>query len=244
VRTLKLTVAYDGTAYCGWQRQINGTSVQQRLEEALTPLTGEPPTVNGAGRTDAGVHAAAQVASVRVDIDHACDTIRRAVNVHLPADIRVLHVEDAPATFHARFNAIGKTYRYRMVTADVVHPFDRWFVWHVPGRFDVSAMRNALPGLVGTHDFAAFQAARTTITDTVRTIRRAELSTTEDGLTLDVEGDGFLRHQVRTMMGTLVDVGAGRRGAASLSDLLRTRDRSQAGDTAPARGLTLVRVHY
>lgn len=244
MRTLKLTVAYDGTAYCGWQRQLNGTSIQQLVEEAFAPLTGEAPVVHGAGRTDAGVHAAAQVASVRVDITHPCATIRRAVNVHLPADIRLLEVEDAAPSFHARFDAVGKTYRYRLVTADVVHPFDRWWVWHLPGRFDVSAMQAAVTMFVGTHDFAAFQAARTDITDTVRTIHRADLMETSDGVILEVSGTGFLRHQVRTMMGTVVDVGAGRRTAESVSALMASRDRAQAGDTAPPQGLTLVAVHY
>lgn len=244
MRTLKLTVAYDGTVYCGWQRQINGISVQQRIEEAFAPLTGEAPTVTGAGRTDAGVHAEGQVASVRVGIPHPCAAIRRAVNVHLPPDIRVLDVEDAPDAFHARFDARGKTYRYRMVTADVVHPFERWFVWHLPGRFDAAAMQSAAHTLIGTHDFAAFQAARTDVTETVRTIRRVELTATTDGLTLEIEGDGFLRHQVRTIMGTLVDVGARRRDPGSLPALLASKDRSLAGDTAPPQGLTLVAVHY
>src|SRR5438067_200143 len=133
MRSLKLTVAYDGTCYVGWQRQLNGVSIQQLIEEAFTPLLGRTPTVVGAGRTDAGVHALAQVASVNVDSELSAATIHRALNDRLPEDIRIMNVDEAPRGFHAQFRAMGKSYRYRMATTAVVSPFDRWFVWHSPG---------------------------------------------------------------------------------------------------------------
>jgi tRNA pseudouridine38-40 synthase len=243
-RTLKCVIAYDGTAWKGWQRQVNGPAIQAAIEDAFVPLIGEAPTVTGAGRTDSGVHALGQVASVRVSSELPVDAIRRALNMRLPPDIRILSVEDASPDFHARFDAVGKTYRYRLVTGELVSPFDRWFVWHLPARLDTVAMREAAAHLCGRHDFASFQAAHGSITDTTRTVTRLDLHPAGEGLVVEVHGDGFLRHMVRIMVGTLVDVGTGRRQPASIPGLIRARDRQQAGETAPALGLTLVSVDY
>lgn len=244
MRTLKLVIAYDGTAYCGWQRQANGPTIQGAIEDAFVPLVGEAPTVTGAGRTDTGVHALGQVASVRVSSDLSVDAIRRALNVRLAPDIRVLAVDDAPEEFHARFAATGKTYRYRIVTSEIVSPFDRWFVWHLPSRLNLEAIRAAAAHLVGRHDFAVFQSAHSSVTETVRTITRLDVHPTGDGFIVEVHGDGFLRHMVRAIVGTLVDVGAGRRAPESMPALLQGRTRHAAGNTAPASGLTLVSVDY
>jgi len=245
MRTLKLTMAYDGTNYVGWQRQARGTSIQQLVEAAFAPLVGgDPPGVAGAGRTDAGVHASAQVASVNVDIDLAPAVVQRALNARLPFDIRVLTVEEAPLGFHARFHARGKAYRYRLLPASVPSPFTRPFVWHVPGVRDVAAMRRAAGWLVGTHDFASFQGRGASVLDTVRTIERMTLSEREGELVVEIEGDGFLRHMVRTIVGTLVDVGSGLRAPHTMGEVIEACDRRAAGPTAPARGLTLVSVRY
>lgn len=246
MRSLKLTLAYDGTNYVGWQRQANGVSIQQVVEEAFAPLmaSGEPPTIAGAGRTDAGVHALGQVASATLDLDLPTDAIHRALNVRLPADVRVVRVEDAPTGFHAQFHAAGKSYRYRLVTAPVVSPFDRWFVWHVPGPRDAEAMRQAARALVGRHDFASFQANGTEVRETTRTITRIELRETGGELHIEVDGDGFLRHMVRIIAGTLVDIGTGTRAPGEIDRILSARDRRVAGQTAPACGLTLVNVTY
>lgn len=244
MRTLKLLIAYDGTAYAGWQRQTNAPTIQAAIEDAFIPLLGEAPTVTGAGRTDTGVHALGQVASVRITTDLAVGAIRRALNVRLAPDIRVLAVDAAAPDFHARFAAVGKTYRYRIVTDEIVSPFDRWFVWHLPARLRLDAMRNAAAHLCGRHDFAVFQSAHSSVTETVRTITRLDLHPTQDGVIVEVHGDGFLRHMVRAIVGTLVDVGAGRRAPDAMPALLRSRSRHQAGDTAPASGLTLVSVDY
>ena len=221
-------------------------SVQQVLEEAFLPLVGgtAPPVVNGASRTDAGVHAHGQVASVQVAVAHDVGAIQRALNVRLPVDIRVLDVRDAREGFHARYDARGKSYRYRVVTAPVATPFERWFVWHAPGPRDVEAMRRAAAVLVGRHDFASFQAAGASVPDAVRTISRLEIQEAPGALVFDIEGDGFLRHMVRTIVGTLCEMGSGSRDAAAMGGILAARSRPAAGRTAPASGLTLVEVRY
>jgi len=248
MRVLKLTVAYDGTEYVGFQRQPNGISVQQRIEEAFAPLVGDVsgrgPTVTGASRTDAGVHALGQVVSLPFDREVAASAVQRALNVRLPPDIRVLGVVDAPSGFHARVDAVAKVYRYRIARLPVLSPFDRWFVWHVPGPRDVDAMRQAAAALVGRHDFASFQASGSAVRHTVRTLRRLDLVESPAELVIEVEGDGFLRHMVRTLVGTLDEVGAGARPASSMREVLAARTRPAAGATAPACGLTLVTVKY
>jgi tRNA pseudouridine38-40 synthase len=243
-RTFKLTIAYDGTNYVGWQRQLNGVSIQQLVEEACAPLDAGAPVVVGAGRTDAGVHALGQVASVQLDTDLPVQTLQRALNARLPADIRVMDLLEADPGFHARFRATGKRYRYRIATASVLSPFDRWFVWHAPGPQDIDAMRRAAIVLVGRHDFVSFQAAGADVTDTVRTIRRLTVRQQGDELLIECEGDGFLRHMVRSIVGTLAEVGRGSRRPQSLVDVLAARSRDAAGPTAPACGLTLVKVYY
>lgn len=245
MRSLKLTLAYDGTNYVGWQRQTNGVSIQQMVEEAFAPLVGGvPPTVAGASRTDAGVHAIGQVASVNVETDVSALAVRRALNVRLPADIRVLTVEDAAPGFHARFHAASKSYRYRMVTAQVLSPFDRLCVWHAPEPKRLDWMREAAAALVGRHDFASFQARGATVRDTVRTIQRLELVDAGDEIRIECDGDGFLRHMVRAIAGTLAEVGTGLRPPSSMAALLEARDRRAAGATAPACGLMLLGVRY
>jgi tRNA pseudouridine38-40 synthase len=248
MRTLKLTLAYDGTRYGGWQRQINAVTVQQIVEEAVAPVAGtadvRPPTVSGAGRTDAGVHALGQVASVNIESDIPASAVHRALNVRLPADIRVVGVVDAPLGFHARFHATGKAYRYRICTTPVASPFDRWFVWHAPFTRDLDAMRVAAGRLVGRHDFASFQSAGSFVRHTVRTISRIDIRDLGGELVVEVEGDGFLRHMVRAMVGTLSEVGTGARTPEEVDRILAARDRRAAGPTAPAAGLTLLAVRY
>jgi tRNA pseudouridine38-40 synthase len=247
MRTLKLTVAYDGTAYVGWQRQANGTSVQQVIEEAFEPLVAPGagrPGVAGAGRTDAGVHAIGQVASVNVEFDLPPAAVQRALNVRLPADVRIIDVQDAALGFHARFHARGKSYRYRIATTPVLSPFDRWFVWHAPEARDLAAMQRAAAALVGRHDFGSFQARGSAALNTVRTIERLEVRESSEGVVVEIAGDGFLRHMVRAVVGTIVEVGGGLRPADSMASVLAARDRRAGGPTAPAAGLTLVDVRY
>lgn len=251
MRVLRLLVAYDGTRFQGWQRQENGPTIQAALEDAIAPLLAPrpgssraTPVVHGAGRTDSGVHALGQVASVEGDTPLAVDTIQRALNAQLDRDIRVLDVTDEAPGFNARFSATGKTYRYRLATAPVVSPFSHRFVWHRPDPLDVAAMRRAGAAILGRHDFSVFKSSGSEVVDSVRTIDRLDLTEIGDELVCDIHGDGFLRHMVRAIIGTLVEVGTGRREPSSMAALLATRDRGQAGETAPAQGLTLVSVDY
>lgn len=247
MRNLKLTLAYDGTDFVGWQRQGAGTSIQGLLEDALKPFEGEPVTVHGAGRTDAGVHALAQVANVRLNATIDPPTLARALNAVLPAAVRILAVEDARDDFHARFSSTGKTYEYRIVNAPFVSPFLHRYVWHIAPRLDVAAMRSAADPLVGRHDFSAFQGTGSEVHTAERTIHRIDWepdSTPDTPLVFRVTGDGFLRHMVRNIVGTLVEVGLGRWPPASVADILASGDRSRAGATAPPHGLFLVAVRY
>jgi tRNA pseudouridine38-40 synthase len=256
LRTLKLTLEYDGTNYVGWQRQPGGVSIQSLLEDALARFEGKPVTVHGAGRTDAGVHALGQVASVRMEAAHEPATVQRALNAVLPPDVRVLTVEEAPEDFHARFHSRGKTYEYRIVNAPFVSAFTYRYAWHVPGRLDVEAMRGGASMLVGRHDFAAFQGTGTEVHSTERTLTALDVieqlldhapavsRSRHRALTLRFAGEGFLRHMVRNITGTLVEVGLGRWPAEHVRTILEGRDRSRAGTSAPPAGLFLVRVHY
>jgi tRNA pseudouridine38-40 synthase len=257
-RTLALTLAYDGTPYAGWQRQREGASIQQLVEEALASIEEAPVTAHASGRTDAGVHAIGQVVSCTLRHPIGCDALRRALNARLPVSIRVIDVTERPARFHARFSATSKSYAYRIWNARVEDPFEAGRSWHVPVALDVEAMRQALPALVGTHDFGAFQGPRSTVRDTVRTLTDARLDDLEVRrdvraavhvapgrlLVLHLSGTGFLRHMVRAIAGTLVEVGSGRRPAGEMARVLASRDRRRAGRTAPPYGLVLVRVEY
>ena len=245
----KLIVAYDGTGFVGWQRQAEGASIQGLLEDALAELDGREVPVAGAGRTDAGVHARGQVASFTLarTIDGA--TIVRALNARLPGSVRVRDATEVSAEFHARFSATRKTYHYRIWNGEVVDPFERAFVWQVPSpRLDVAHMDHAAHAFTGTHDFAAFQTLGSEPDSTTRTITLSSVTGEErDGGTLivfTITGEGFLRHMVRSMAGTLVEVGRGRRPASWVREVLASRSRSEAGRTAPAQGLVLVGVEY
>ena len=244
MRTLKLTLAYDGSRFVGWQRQASGESIQGLLEDALSRLEGAPVTVHGAGRTDAGVHAEGQVASARVTFAHDAATVVRAANAHLPPEIRVVAVEDAAADFHARFSARRKTYRYQIANGAVLSPFVRAYAWHVPERLDRIAMSEGAAALRGTHDFSAFQSAGSDAATTIRTLARSEFVDRGALVAYEVEGDGFLRHMVRAIVGTLVEIGRGWRPPHDVEMLLKEGSRAQAGATAPAHGLILVNVEY
>jgi tRNA pseudouridine38-40 synthase len=263
-RTLKLTICYDGTRLVGWQRQAEGVSVQGLLEDALARFEGAPVAVHGAGRTDAGVHALGQVASVELTCVHPPEVLARGLNAALPPDVRIVDATDVPAGFHARFSAHDKTYRYLVHTGPFVSPFERPYVWHLQDALDLQAMRAAAAALVGTHDFAAFQSAGSSPATTVRTIRRSDVLLQESRRSLflpagadavptagaarllvyEIVGSGFLRHMVRAIVGSLVEVGKGRRDAGWFAAILAGGRRADAGATAPAQGLFLVGVDY
>lgn len=251
-----LRVAYDGTAYAGWQRQANGPSIQAALEEALTPLAGAAVTITGAGRTDAGVHADGQAAHVDLPDGIDPDVVVRATNARLPADIRVRSAAFVADDLHARYSARSKTYRYAWLVSRIGHPLLSRTHCLVAPPLDLPAMAAAAARLVGTHDFAAFQSTGTAVSSTVRTITGVDLGVrpaadiglhladTERVVELELRGDGFLRHMVRAIAGTLLEVGSGRRPVDDMDRLLAGAPRAAAGPTAPAHGLTLVRVDY
>ena len=243
-RTVKITLAYDGTRYVGWQRQAEGLSVQGLVEEALARFEGRPVTLHGAGRTDAGVHALGQVASAQLCGGHETTELRRGLNALLPRDVRVMQVDEVAADFHARFSARAKAYRYAIRNAPIVSPFEYPFVWHVPDRLDVAAMQAAAAMLVGTHDFACFHSAGSKIRNTTRTMTESRIDAVEGLITYHVAANGFLHHMVRAIAGTLVDVGRRGRLPGSLPALLDGRRRADAGPTAPPQGLFLVSVTY
>ena len=266
----KITVAYDGTDYVGWQRQANGVSIQALIEDALHSIDGRAVAVAGAGRTDSGVHALGQVAAFTIERALSPDAVVRAINAHLPDAVRIMSADEVPPSFHPRFDAIAKTYRYRIWTGEVVSPFEHRYAWHVTGALDVDAMCAAARSIEGQHDFAAFQAAASEVATTTRLVARSAIFTTEDAedsegktfwparfelrvpgvlrggelIVYEVTGTGFLRHMVRTIVGTLVEVGRGRRPVEWMAEVLASRDRAAAGPTAPAAGLFLVRVDY
>lgn len=243
-RRVLLTVSYDGTAYAGWQRQLNAMAVQQKLEEALRKLTGERITVTGASRTDAGVHALGQRAHFDTASRIPAERFPYALNTCLPADIRVTEGREVSGTFHARFDAKGKEYVYRIHNAPHASALCRHLTAHVPVPLDAPAMRRALPALLGTHDFAAFQASGGTAKTTVRTLTQAALHFGEDELVLTVRGNAFLYNMVRVIAGTLIEVGKGKLAEDCFLHALTTGDRLTLGPTAPACGLTLMRVFY
>jgi tRNA pseudouridine38-40 synthase len=246
VPNFRLTLEYDGRGFAGWQVQPRGQrTVQGALEAAVERVTGRAVRVIGSGRTDAGVHAQGQVASLRVETRLEPDQLSRALNGVLPADVAVLGAERVPEDFHARHDARSKLYCYRIWNGASPSPLRAPRVWQVARLLDLEAMRPAAQVLVGTHDFACFRATGSGAGSSVRTLARCQLEgEARAEIRLLVEGDGFLRHMVRALVGTLVEVGYGQRPAGSMLAMLAARDRGRAGRTAPAQGLSLVRVDY
>jgi len=239
-----LVVEYDGTDYQGWQIQPDGRTVQGVLEEALQRLLGHPVRVAAAGRTDAGVHAAGQVVSFATDRDFDTVTILRAVNALTPRDLSVRAVDAVPDDFDPRRSAQSRCYVYRIWNRRIPSPFWRRFAWHVELPLDMAAMGAAATALVGEHDFTSFRAARCDAAHPVRRVLRSEVSRVGELLNYEIEATAFLRHMVRNIVGTLVEVGVGIRSPEDMTVLLNDRDRNLAGVTAPAQGLCLVEVRY
>jgi tRNA pseudouridine38-40 synthase len=245
MRTIKLVVQYDGSDYVGWQRQGKGESVQGLIEQALAKIDGVPVTLHGAGRTDAGVHAVGQVASARIDSPLEDRRLARALNAHLPEAIRVTELTTVPDDFHARFSATAKTYEYRIWNGRTVPPFIRQYAWHIIEPLNVPLMQEASRAIPGEHDFAAFRSARSLNHTTFREITSAGWRPADaQTLVFEIAGKGFLRYMVRSLVGTVVEIGRGQRSVEDIARLLAAPDRSQAGRTAPARGLFLMKVDY
>ena len=244
MKRILLAVEYDGTAYAGWQRQINGLAVQQVLEEALSSACGHTVTVTGASRTDAGVHALDQKVHFDTDCTIPPDKFPFVLNTMLPPDIRVLEGREVPADFHARFLTSGKTYTYRIWNARHGSALRRNTHWHIPVPLDEVPVRQALKALPGRHDFAAFQAAGGTAKTTIRTLRSAGLQVRGNEWILTVSGDAFLYNMVRIIAGTVAEIGLGKRDPDAFEKAFASLDRLALGMTAPAHGLELTEVRY
>lgn len=241
---LRFVVAYDGTEFVGWQRQSRGRSVQAELEQALARVTGASPRVTGAGRTDAGVHAVGQVGHFDTDWPRGVDTLERAWNAVLPADVSVSWLAAAPMSFHARHDAVTRTYRYRVSTDSSVRPFlGRTWITSTRG-LDIAAMVEGAGRLVGQHDFGAFGHPMSADGSTVRRLDAVLLRTGPDLVTLEFVGESFLRHQVRRMVGLLMDIGSGRQPVDAVQCVLARTAGAPVARRAPARGLILWAVSY
>lgn len=243
-RRILLYLSYDGTAYSGWQRQLKVPSVQQRLEEALSKATGEPLTVYGASRTDAGVHAMGQAAHFDTRCTIPTHKFPFVLNTLLPYDIRVFHAKDLAPACHARFSSHGKTYTYRIHNSRHASAIYRNIRAHVPVPIDVEAMREAGKLVLGTHDFAAFAATGSVAKTTVRTMYSVDISQEDEAITLVIRGNAFLYNMVRILTGTLIEIGQGHMEPRVLTEALATGNRLALGPTAPAHGLELTAVHY
>ncbi len=244
MRNIKLTLSYDGTDFSGWQTQPGYRTVQETLEFAIAKLTGERIRVNASGRTDTGVHAVGQVVNFYTDTRHAPDVLIRAVNAHLPPDVVVSVAEDMPETFDANRDAKRKLYRYVIHDGPVPNLFLRRFCYYSTHRLDAEAMRRAAGVLIGRHDFHSFESDWPNRMSSVRTITYLGLSRMGDWIWLDVEADGFLYNMVRAIAGTLINVGRGFWPETHVAEILKAEDRKEAGPTAPAQGLFLMRVTY
>ncbi|MDB4349869.1 tRNA pseudouridine(38-40) synthase TruA [Omnitrophica bacterium] len=244
MRNIKLTIQYDGTNYSGWQSQKNSVAIQDIVEKAIAKLLGETPRITGAARTDAQVHAAGQVANFKTKSRLSLENIKNGLNRNLPRDIVVTRVNEAGGDFHSQYDAKRKLYRYRIYAGSPVPPFFKDFVTPVKYDLNMDIIREETKVLLGRHDFLSFQGARSVRNNTVRDIYRIDVRRRGRLIEFDIEANGFLYNMVRTIIGTLIDVGRGYLKRGSLKKILEGRDRRLAGSTAPPKGLCLMKVRY
>ena len=243
MRNLKLTIQYDGTKYCGWQKQPNSPGIQGTIEYAIYEITKEKVNITGSGRTDAGVHALGQVANFKTNSIIPVNRIPDAINAKLPKDISIVDCQEVEENFHSRFSAKGKIYRYLIYNRPYRSPLYKDTSYHVKYELDIEKMREEAKSLIGTHDFKGFMSSGSAVKDTVRTIYDITIKKSEDLIVLEVEGNGFLYNMVRIIVGTLVDIGRGRINT-SMEGIIDSKDRGMCGHTAPAHGLFLKKVNY
>jgi tRNA pseudouridine38-40 synthase len=244
MRRIRLTLGYDGTNYAGWQRQENALAVQQVVEQSLCKLTGENIAITGASRTDAGVHALGQVCHFDMQTNIPDAKLPLALNSKLPDDIRAYHAQTAGETFHARFDAKAKLYRYHVHQDAHAPVLERNARWHVPHPLDINLMNAEAGAMVGTHDYKAFCAAGSSAKTTVRTMFECGCARTGEHVEISIRGDHFLYNMVRILAGTLVEIGAGKRERGAIARAIASGNRLGLGQTAPPQGLVLERVYY
>ncbi|PAB58206.1 tRNA pseudouridine(38-40) synthase TruA [Anaeromicrobium sediminis] len=244
MKNVKLTVEYDGTLFYGWQRQKNDRSVQEEIEKALSKIMKKNVKINGSGRTDARVHGLRQTANFREEFTIPIERIPIALNSILPDDIAVINAELVDENFHARYDAVGKKYVYKIYNGQHRSPLWRNYAYYVPGSLDLDKMRQASKAFVGTHDFIGFMASGSSVVDTVRTIYDLKIHKEGPLITIEVKGNGFLYNMVRIMVGTIVEVGKGKKSVNEIGPIIESKNRKSAGHTAPAQGLYLSKVYY
>lgn len=245
MRNFKIILQYDGTRYQGWQRQVSTeNTIQGKLETLLSKMCETPVEIQGAGRTDAGVHAYGQTANFHINTDQTPQEIMAYMNSYLPEDISVIDCEEVSERFHARLWAKGKIYQYRIWNSDKKPVFGRKYVHQVPGTLDMEAMQQAAALLLGTHDYQSFTSTKRGKKSTVRTVDKIDIVRKGEEIVFTFQGDGFLYHMVRIMMGTLIETGLGIRKPEEIPMVLEAKDRSKAGHLIPGNGLTLVKVLY
>lgn len=244
MKRVKLTVAYDGTNYCGWQVQPNGITVQEVLNQCLSEFTGENIETIGASRTDAGVHALGNVAVFDTEMRMPGDKFSFALNQRLPEDIRIQKSEEVDADFHPRYVKSQKTYEYRILNCRFPIPTERFYSHFTYIPLDVDKMKEAASYLIGEHDFKSFCGTGAQVKTTVRTVKEIQIEKSGDRITIRITGEGFLYNMVRIIAGTLMDIGGGLYLPEKMKEILEAKDRKKAGPTAPARGLTLMKIQY
>ncbi len=244
MRTIKITIEYEGTHYCGWQIQPNGVSVQEKITEAINKVMGEQTTLHGSGRTDAGVHARGQCASFKTQGTIPVQRIPQALNSYLPSDIAIVAAEEREAGFHARYSALGKKYSYQLSILPYRSPLKRLYSWQLRQLPDMDKMRQALTLFQGTHDFISFRASRSDIANTVRTIWKTDLALKDDCCWISFEGNGFLYKMVRMLVASTVQVGLGRKKLSEIEERLNGKEVKDHKLTAPPQGLFLDNVYY
>ena len=244
MRNIKLTIEYDGTNYCGWQKQINGPSIQETLEKALEKITGQKVTLIGAGRTDSGVHALAQVANFKTKSRLTTEQLLFSMNTNLPKDIAVKKVEEAGPGFNARFRAKTRLYRYSIINNPVRSPLEARYSYQFRIPLNIKLMNKEAKTLLGRHNFSSFQAAGGSKSTPVTTVKKISVTTNGKHIYIDIEAKGFLYNMVRNIVGTLIDIGRGKLSPGDTKKILKAKDRTLAGPTAPAKGLCLMKVNY
>lgn len=243
-RNIKLTLEYDGTNYCGWQKQPDAPSIEETLENAISKVTKEDVHVIGSGRTDSSVHAIGQVANFHTNSKIPSERFVKALNTMLPDDIAVRKSEEVGVDFHSRYCATQKEYKYIIYNSDVRSPLKKNYSYHVDYKLNRESMKEALECFIGRYDFKGFMSTGSSVKDTVRTITQVEFIEDKDMIEITIKGNGFLYNMVRIIVGTLVDIGRGRIEASAIMDIIESKDRNQAGHTAPPQGLYLSEVFY
>lgn len=244
MKRVKLTVAYDGTNYCGWQVQPNGITIQEVLNQCLSEFTGEKIETIGASRTDAGVHALGNVAIFDTEMRMPGDKFSFALNQRLPEDIRIQKSEEVETDFHPRYVKSQKTYEYRILNRRFPIPTERFYSHFTYIPLDIEKMREAAEYLIGEHDFKSFCGTGAQVKTTIRTVKKIQIEKNKDRITIRITGEGFLYNMVRIIAGTLMDIGGGLYPPEKMQEILEAKDRKKAGSTAPARGLTLMEIQY